>query len=294
MGLGVTQLLKWVGNKHKHAEEIISYMPKEFNDYYEPFLGSGAVLAHLMYIKNSTTYNEPNFRNAIAGDILPYVINIFQDVKNEPQRLVDYYDKHIRNYNSSDLEIKKQNYENIKERFNIEKNYLDFMLLSRTCYSGIIRFRKSDGYMSTPVGPHKPISPESFAIRVKEWHELINGVSFHNIDFRELMQNANDGDLIYCDPPYTHSQGILYGAQAFDINDLWQAITDAKERGVKIMLSINGTKKSKSQDISVILPQGLFERKAYVNCGKSMVNRLQRNGEVMDGHDVHDMLLLTW
>lgn len=294
MGIGVTQLLKWVGNKHRHAEEIISYMPKEFKNFYEPFLGSGAVLAHLMYRKNNKLYNEPKFERAFAGDILPYVIDIFNDVKNEPQKLINYYEKHISNYYSDDPEVKKKNYEDIKKKFNEEKSYLDFMLLSRTCYSGIIRFRKYDGYMSTPVGPHKPISPESFEKRVWDWHELVHDVAFNNVDFRELMENAGENDLIYCDPPYTHSQGILYGAQAFEIGDLWDAILNAKNRGAKIMLSINGTKKSKAQDISIIPPQGLFERKAYINCGKSMVDRLQRNGQVMDGYDVHDLLLLTW
>ena len=41
----VPALLKWIGNKQRFAETIISYMPETFNNYYEPFLGSGAVLA---------------------------------------------------------------------------------------------------------------------------------------------------------------------------------------------------------------------------------------------------------
>ena len=45
----VPALLKWIGNKQRFAETIISYMPEQFNDYYEPFLGSGAVMAQLLY-----------------------------------------------------------------------------------------------------------------------------------------------------------------------------------------------------------------------------------------------------
>ena len=41
------QLLKWIGNKQKFAHEIISYFPSELPAYYEPFLGSGAVLGTL-------------------------------------------------------------------------------------------------------------------------------------------------------------------------------------------------------------------------------------------------------
>ncbi len=41
------QLLKWVGNKQRFAHQIISYFPGESGAYFEPFLGSGAVLATL-------------------------------------------------------------------------------------------------------------------------------------------------------------------------------------------------------------------------------------------------------
>src|SRR4051812_44371316 len=41
------QLLKWIGNKQRFAHEIVSYLPDEFGTYYEPFIGSGAVLATL-------------------------------------------------------------------------------------------------------------------------------------------------------------------------------------------------------------------------------------------------------
>lgn len=41
------QLLKWIGNKHRFALHIVSYFPTSFRRYYEPFLGSGAILATL-------------------------------------------------------------------------------------------------------------------------------------------------------------------------------------------------------------------------------------------------------
>jgi len=42
-----SQLLKWIGNKQRFAHEIISYFPRDFKVYREPFLGSGAVLGTL-------------------------------------------------------------------------------------------------------------------------------------------------------------------------------------------------------------------------------------------------------
>src|SRR5690606_31528719 len=120
-----------------------------------------------------------------------------------------------------------------------------------------------------------------FAARVRIWNNLVKNVTFMHKDFREVMAMAGEGDLVYCDPPYTHSQSILYGSQTFKIEDLWDAIYACKKRGAKVMLSINGKKKSEREDISVRAPEGLFERGTYVNCGISMINRLQRAGEEM-------------
>lgn len=45
----IPALLKWIGNKQRFAETIVSYMPNHFINYYEPFLGSGAVMAELLH-----------------------------------------------------------------------------------------------------------------------------------------------------------------------------------------------------------------------------------------------------
>ncbi|WP_432776272.1 DNA adenine methylase [Brevibacillus gelatini] len=284
----VPQLLKWVGNKHRFAEEIVSYMPEKIDTYIEPFLGSGAVLGKLAAEKQNSLF--PRYNQAIGGDILPFLIGIFEYVKNDPDTLIRHYETCIKDFNAN----REQKYLEIRERFNRTFNALDFAVLTRTCYSGVVRFRKSDGYMSTPIGPHKPIPPEAFARRVEIWHQLVKEVTFLHKDFREVMELAGEGDLVYCDPPYTHSQSILYGSQTFRIEDLWEAIYACKQRGAKVMLSINGQKKSKSEDIGVKPPDGLFARSIVINCGISMINRLQRVGEEMVNEDVHDRLLLTW
>ncbi|MGH3180844.1 MAG: DNA adenine methylase, partial [Streptosporangiaceae bacterium] len=76
--------------------------------------------------------------------------------------------------------------------------------------------------MSTPCGVHTPISPESFSYRVDQWHKRSSGARFMVMDYEAAMTAAAPGDLVYCDPPYTHSQTILYGSQSFDLTHLFQ------------------------------------------------------------------------
>lgn len=284
----IPALLKWIGNKQRVASTIVSCMPDSFDNYYEPFLGSGAVLAELLMKDATSLY--PRFKYAYASDILPFLIDIFNIVKTEPDKLIDYYSKEIKAYYEDPVAY----YDVIRDRFNQNHNGFDFCLLSRTCYSGVIRFRKADGYMSTPRGPHKPISPATFQRRVKLWAELIQKADFNVSGFEEAMSRPQKGDVVYCDPPYTHSQGILYGAQEFNITCLWEKIAECKDRGAYVMLSINGTRESQKKDISVEIPKGLFERELLINCGTSMIDRLQHSGKEMENEVVHDKLLLTW
>ena len=111
--------------------------------------------------------------------------------------------------------------------------------------------------MSTPKGPHNPIKPSVFANRVTLWSNLIQKADFHTESFEEAMVKPQHGDVVYCDPPYTHSQSIIYGAQNFNINILWDKIAECKERGVYVMLSINGSRESKKKDISTDIPAGV-------------------------------------
>ncbi len=110
---------------------------------------------------------------------------------------------------------KLEAYENVKRSYNSKPNAADLLFLCRSCYGGVVRFRKADGYMSTPVGIHNPISPDSFSRRVDEWHRRTRGTTFRRMEYEEALATAQPGDLVYCDPPYTHSQAILYGAQSF-------------------------------------------------------------------------------
>lgn len=273
-----TQLLKWVGNKQRYAHEIASNFPAEYGTYFEPFLGSGAVLATL----------APN--RAVASDIFGPLVSIFQVLQQDPELLKQWYSERW----ETTLDIGKQAaYESIRLSYNEKPNAADLLFLSRACYGGVIRFRK-DGVMSTPCGAHQPISPASFSVRVNEWHRRTNNARFMKCDYRDAMELAQAGDLVYCDPPYSNTQKILYGAQQFQLAELMAEIARCKSRGVAVALSIDGTKRSGLITTDLPIPEGLFEREIRVNCGRSMLRRFQLPGESLESEVVTDRLLLTY
>lgn len=292
--LKMPQLLKWVGNKQRFAQEIISYMPSHINTYYEPFLGSGAVLGSLALQNLNELIPNTTVKEFVGSDELAPLIEIFNYVENDPDTLVNRYG-YWRDQIDNGLD-KKTVYNKALESFNKSQNGLDFAFVTRASFSGIVRFRKSDHYMSTPVGPHTPISTDNFRKRVAVWNKVLNGIqsSFEHANYLEMMRKAKTDDLVYCDPPYGNSQAILYGAQAFSFDELVQEIKACKDRGVKVMLSYNGLTKSRKVDTRPKLPEGLFESVAEIDVGISMVNRLQNKGNSMINESVSDLLLMTW
>ena len=274
-----SQLLKWVGNKQRFAVQIVSHFPTTFRRYYEPFLGSGAVLATL----------AP--RDALGSDSFKPLIEIWQVLRVSPDTLVLWYTERWHKMMNGD---KIAVYETIKASYNAKPNGADLLFLARSCYGGVVRFRQADGYMSTPCGIHTPISPQAFARRVAKWHQRVQGAIFARMEFEEAMETAGPGDLVYCDPPYSDSQSILYGAQSFSLERLFQIIERCKSRGAFVALSIDGTKRSGRHSVHLPIPKGLFRREVLIEVGRSMLKRFQMNGRSLEDEVVHDRLLLTY
>ena len=273
-----SQLLKWIGNKQRFAHEIASFFPHDFGTYYEPFVGSGAVMGTLAPARG------------VASDAFLPLIEIWQALVQSPTTLKSWYGDRWHAFQAGE---KVAEFERIKASYNARPKGADLLFLCRTCYGGVVRFRKRDGYCSTPCGVHDPISPESFFTRVDEWHRRLSGCTFRHADYLQVMAEARAGDVVYCDPPYSHSQAILYGAQAFSLERLLAVIAECKARGVFVALSIDGMKRTGNHLCPLPIPAGLFAKEVFVNCGRSMLRRFQMGGETLENEVVHDRLLLT-
>lgn len=270
------QVLKWVGNKQKYAEVIARHLPDDSGGYFEPFVGTGAVLATM----------QPE--RGVAGDTLDVLIDLLRLVQHDPDGLVVHYSA----ARDQVLDRGKEAYAEVKARFNARPNPRDLLVLSRTCYGGVVRFTR-DGKISTPMGPHKPMPAEKLGRYMNEWQARLHGVTFHCQDFSETMALAGDGDTIYCDPPYLHGQSILYGAQDFRLPRLWQAVSEARQRGARVAVSLDGYRRS-GAFIELGIPHALFERELLIERGGCMLRRFQKHGSDMRLEQVADRLLLTW
>ena len=63
-------ILKWAGGKRQLLSYIMPLIPKDYNRYFEPFLGAGAVLFEL----------QPD--RAVVNDTNSELINVYRIIKD--------------------------------------------------------------------------------------------------------------------------------------------------------------------------------------------------------------------
>ena len=106
------QLLKWIGNKQRFAHEIVSYFPANHKGYYEPFLGSGAVLGTL----------SP--KHGFASDAFDPLMEIWTQLKESPEKVKRWYSER---WQTIELFGKDEAYERVKGSYNAQPNGADLL-----------------------------------------------------------------------------------------------------------------------------------------------------------------------
>ncbi len=187
--------IKTQGIKTKLVQWIKSIIPEDFNGVWiEPFMGSGVVAFNIIPKK------------AILADTNPHLINFYSSIlKKEitPQIARLYLEKEGKKL----FENGEEHYYLIRERFNKEKDPLDFLFLNRSCFNGMIRFNRKGGF-NVPFCRKPERFAKAYITKIVNQIEYVykllqlKDVRFVCQDFSETIQNGESGDIIYCDPPY--------------------------------------------------------------------------------------------
>ena len=253
-------VIKWSGSKRSQAENIISYFPKEIDTYYEPFCGGASVLRRLLD-------SDIKVNKYICSDLNSDLIDLWSEIKNNPQEVINHYIKLWNELNiDDDKERKKKYFGMVRERFNKEKNPLDFMFIMRTTTNGMPRYNKDGNFNNSFHVTRNGIIPKTFKSIVYEWSELLNkyDVEFKCCSYDEIKPNEND--FVYLDPPYANTKGMYYGT--IDYMKLWEWLRNLK---CKYALSFDGI--SGDIDSTYSVPTDIYSKHEYLLSGNSSFKR---------------------
>ena len=228
--------LKWVGGKTQLLDRLLLLAPKEYNTYYEPFVGGGAMLLAL----------QP--RQAVVGDMNSQLINAYQQIRDRPADVIDYIQKFDAEPCTSEI------FCNRREQFNnkIREDKLDvesaalMIWVNKHCFNGLYRVN-SLGVFNVPWNS-KRTGPSVSLENLKAVSDYLgkNKIIVRNSDFEVTCRDIKKGDFVYFDSPYMPvsqtANFTSYQSKGFteaDHKRLAEFVKKLDKLGVKVMLSNN-------------------------------------------------------
>ena len=204
---------KWVGGKRQIADIILDEFPTEIENYYEPFVGAGAMLFRVLQ-------EYPNLVNVRINDSNPDVVWAYAYVRDAIDKLIEGLKEIEEKYNSS--EDKQGFYYKRRTEFNEfirEDNHefrrtILFLFLNKTCFNGMYRVNK-DGNFNTPYNYAKEVKFDYENLRVCS--NLLQKVTITCGDYSYAL--PKEPATVYLDPPYRPLNGggeIGYTATGFN------------------------------------------------------------------------------
>lgn len=226
--------LKWAGGKSQLLEKLKARVPKEYEIYYEPFIGGGALLLEL----------RP--QRAVIGDINEQLINIYLQLKEAPKNVIDAV-KDIE-YVTCD----KDYYIEVRQSFNdkIIAKELDaetagmMIWINKHCFNGLYRVNKK-GLFNVPYNNNTRANSidEENLNEIGEYLRT-SDISINCADFEMVCANAGKGDFVYFDSPYVPISDTAsftdYTKDGFSLEDhkrLAALFRELDRKGAKVMLS---------------------------------------------------------
>lgn len=222
--------LKWAGGKYACINTIISNLPPG-KRLVEPFTGSGVV------------FLNSHYDQYLLGEANLDLVQLFTHLKEYGSDFIKLCQHLFTPENNTET-----NYYQIRSQFNEAANSVQksawFLYLNRHGYNGLCRYNSSGGY-NVPFGRYKkPYFPEAEMLHFQ--HKSSKAIFSHS-DFRRTFEQAQQGDVIYCDPPYVPLADTIkfnYIKDPFTNEDqieLAELAIKAASRGITVLISNHDT-----------------------------------------------------
>ena len=268
----VAPFVKWAGGKRQLIPQIRERMPEKYNDYYEPFVGGGAVMFDLLPA------------NAQINDINKALINTYRTICNEP----DAFLKEVNRLDNDMWEDGKKYYYSIREHYNdkLMRSEYDvelaalFVFINKHCFNGLYRVN-GKGLFNVPYNNSRRVSVDEDVIIYTS--DYLRRVTIIDCYFEQACKNAKKGDFVFIDSPYAPLNPTSfesYTKEGFDIEShkrLAKLYDELTARGCYCMLTnhntelINGLYGNKGYTIDVVSVKRMINSDASNRVGEEVI-----------------------
>lgn len=230
--------VKWAGGKRQIIDKLKEYVPDEYDTYYEPFIGGGALLFEL----------SP--KKAVINDLNEELMNVYNCLCNEEKfkkmcNLLNHYEAE----HSEEFYYEIRNKDKNKNAYNRLSDYTKAartIYLNKACFNGLYRVNSKNEF-NVPFGKKTKINTyEGSNLITVSNYLTMNDIKIQSVDFEESLKTAKKGDFVYIDPPYDSDTSTFnnYTEDGFGKEEqrrLAKVYKDLDKRGVYVMLSNHNT-----------------------------------------------------
>lgn len=184
--------VKWAGGKRRLLPDIAAAFPARFGRYYEPFLGGGAVMLHVL--------SERRGVECSASDSNPDLISAYEAIRDGVEEIIRLLEAHAARFAAGAGDY----YYSVRadEPTGRDERAARLLFLNRTCFNGLYRVNNS-GKFNVPFGGYKrPNIVNAGVLRAASALLSSARPSIACADFEDAVAGASEGDLVYFDPPY--------------------------------------------------------------------------------------------
>ena len=220
--------VKWAGGKRSLVPEIVKVLPETFGEYWEPFVGGGAVFFAL----------DSRIRRAHLSDSNLDLMIAYRMVTTRTEDLIDALHEHAEKHN-------RRHYKRVRDKMHAEQDEVQLaarlIYLNKTCFNGLYRVNKA-GRFNVPIGRQSnPTICDVNNLRAASEVLQKATISVYGFNDEEIAPAA--GDLIYCDPPYdgVYTGYTGNGFTAADQTALRDRCVQWRDAGAHVIASNNDT-----------------------------------------------------
>jgi DNA adenine methylase len=195
-------LIKWAGGKRRLLADIQQFAPGNFHKYFEPFLGSGALFFSL--VPTAARLSDANRE----------LIEMYVEVRDNVEKVIDAL-RRLRNCEEDYYRVRAA-----VPRTQAGKA-ARLIYLCTLSFNGIYR-QNLKGEFNVPYGFKTNLKHYDIE-RLREVSTQLQGREIMHLDFGRAVKDAQRGDFVYFDPPYTVAHGnngfVKYNAKIFSWDD---------------------------------------------------------------------------
>ena len=273
MNGNVPHIVQYQGSKRVLAPQILRFVPSNFNRLMEPFAGMAAITIAVAKQNRADNY--------LVNDLNSPLVEILKSAIETPNELISQYSK-VWNEQFSYPNGSVEHFYKVREDFNNgQQTPANMLYLLARCVKGSVRYGNNGQFNQSPDKRRNGTSPKTLKSNVMAISYYLKGrTRFMSKDYREVLDEARVGDVVYMDPPYQGVSNVRDSRyySGIEFHDFVEAVDNLNRRGIDFLISYDGKRGDKQYGED--LPEELGLQKVLLDAGLSSQSMLLGKKEI--------------